>query len=46
MLDTNTKANMLLLMPHNADGCSCNVIQPFSIMKYTPNIGEMKEDKG
>jgi len=37
---------MLLLMQHTADGCSYNVIQPFSIMKYTPNISEMKDDKG
>jgi hypothetical protein len=32
-------------MQHKADGCSYNAIHPFSIMKYTPNISEMKEDK-
>jgi len=46
MLDKNTTANILLPMQHNADGCSYNVIHPFSMMKYTTNISEMKADKG
>jgi len=29
---------MLLPMQHNADGCSYNVIHPFFMMKYAPNI--------
>jgi hypothetical protein len=46
MSDKNTTANTLLRMQHNADGCSYNVTYPFSIMTYTPNISEMKDDKG
>jgi len=45
MLDKNTTANMLLLMQLNTDGYSYNVNHLFPIMKYTPNIREMKEDK-
>jgi len=36
MLDKNTTANMLLRMQH--DGCSYNVIRPFSIIKNIHQI--------